>query len=207
MCAGTTPVRKTVAICSAVSLLALGGFSGKEVVSLWRSEEYGQNVGRGARRGLLSYLVLYISPLAYYLALIVSLANSAPTPRWMTPTQDPRTVALALGAVPLTFASLLANECKWVLATWVPPNFRRRAALEQDGAEVWALRCMAIISGVTFSVMAALNWGDGWSLTLGVTLAFLAVAASLAPSTAMPQEARGEQLQQLNARRPSIEVI
>eukprot|EP00439_Symbiodinium_sp_Y106_P046850 s2303_g5.t14 len=142
VCIGVRPIRKQVALSTLISIVVICGMTCMRIGRLWKCEAYLKTPR--PRAGLVAYIVLALGPQIWLLGFTVFLILSNPT---LNETSY-LLMALTVGFVSLLPAVMLANECKWTLASWAPPQtesqmlqpYRSRNALRLGASGAPALR-------------------------------------------------------------------
>eukprot|EP00439_Symbiodinium_sp_Y106_P046827 s2303_g5.t11 len=116
VCIGVRPIRKQVALSTLISIVVICGMTCMRIGRLWKCEAYLKTPR--PRAGLVAYIVLALGPQIWLLGFTVFLILSNPT---LNETSY-LLMALTVGFVSLLPAVMLANECKWTLASWAPPQ-------------------------------------------------------------------------------------
>eukprot|EP00439_Symbiodinium_sp_Y106_P046814 s2303_g5.t9 len=158
VCIGVRPIRKQVALSTLISIVVICGMTCMRIGRLWKCEAYLKTPR--PRAGLVAYIVLALGPQIWLLGFTVFLILSNPT---LNETSY-LLMALTVGFVSLLPAVMLANECKWTLASWAPPQ------TESQMLQSLQVHCPADLHALPLSQCTAPRrlWGTGtpWCVLL-----------------------------------------
>ncbi|CAE7794369.1 unnamed protein product [Symbiodinium sp. CCMP2592] len=181
VCIGVRPIRKQVALSTLISIVVICGMTCMRIGRLWKCEAYLKTPR--PRAGLVAYIVLALGPQIWLLGFTVFLILSNPT---LNETSY-LLMALTVGFVSLLPAVMLANECKWTLASWAPPQpYRSRNALRLGASGAPALRGVSCFFAAAGAVWHAQHNSLSPHL-VALLLSLIAVMSPLAPCRSMPE--------------------
>ncbi|CAJ1417860.1 unnamed protein product [Effrenium voratum] len=182
VCIGVRPIRHQVVASTMISLVVIFCMTGMRTWRFWRYEPY-LRASTFPRLGLLCLGVITLGPQIWLVWVTEHLAAAKPDLYRASQLVN----HLLVGFASLLPAVLLANECKWTLASWSPPqNFLARGALRCGAASaVPALQSLASVAALFGAVTSAadLRWPRAFVALLGM----VAAAAPFVPHRCAPR--------------------